>query len=551
MKSSHTIKDSGTSRRMFSPGWIYLSVALFNPAIAVAQNAIDVGSRKQLFIDHKFIESAEGIRLVLNPPHQSREKLVVADQPWERDGWVASYSTVIQENGKIRMWYQISAGTPEPGKNPPMMGVAYAESTDGLQFTKPVLRLVERDGSRENNLVLPPDLNLMTVGGCTIWRDDNPKCPADARYKTWMKIYPKKESGIRGPHRVFTSPDGLKWKLDERPVTGLRAADTQPSWFWDPRVSRYVGYSREWIRESAGFGARMASYNESDDIVNWDSAEMSIELDERDMAAAPVARVDLSSATVRGENVLPPKKRNAGGGTIEEDQVLTPTAPLDFYGPGVFPYEGVYVALSPVFYHWRMDGRESWPGTSDLRLSVSRDGRHFTSPDGRRPFLTPGPDGSWDSKWIYPVLRPVRMGDQMWIYYFGMNRDHSHRLDRAATKEETGISRAVMRMDGFISADADYEGGTLLTPPMQFTGSRLELNIDTGAGGTARVEILEQSGKRIDGFSFHESDEINANRVRQVVTWLGNPDVSKLAGKSVRLRIRMRSAKLYAFQFAG
>ncbi len=60
----------------------------------------------------------------------------------------------------------------------------------------------------------------------------------------------------------------------------------------------------------------------------------------------------------------------------------------------------------------------------------------------------------------------------MWIYYFGMNRDHSHRLDSSATKEETAISRAVMRVDGFISADADYEGGTFLTPPMQFTGSR-------------------------------------------------------------------------------
>lgn len=148
-------------------------------------------------------------------------------------------------------------------------------------------------------------------------------------------------------------------------------------------------------------------------------------------------------------------------------------------------------------------------------------------------------------------MRPVRMGDQMWTYYFGMNRNHSHRLDPAATMEETAISRAVMRVDGFISADADYEGGTFLTPPMQFTESRLELNIDTGAGGMARLEILEESGKRIDQFSFHESDEINANRVRQVVTCGGDPDVSLLAGKSVRLRIRMRSAKLNAFQFAG
>jgi len=39
--------------------------------------------------------------------------------------------------------------------------------------------------------------------------------------------------------------------------------------------------------------------------------------------------------------------------------------------------------------------------------------------------------------------------------------------------------------------------------------------------------------------------------VRQVVTWRGKSDVSALAGKAVRLRIRMRSTKLYAFQFTS
>ncbi|MBM3785658.1 MAG: hypothetical protein FJW30_14935 [Acidobacteria bacterium] len=542
MKSNFTAKQSRKARAV---------LAALLPLAAAAQNITDVGSRKQLFIDHKFIESSEGIRLTMNAPYQTREKILVTDQPWERDGWVASYSTVIQENGKIRMWYQMSAGKAGPKQNPPMMAVGYAESTDGIHFTKPVLGLVDRDGSRQNNLVLPPDLNLMTVGGSTVWRDDNPNCPPEARYKSWMKIYPKPGSGIKGPHRVFISPDGLNWKMDLRSVTGLRAADTQPSWFWDPRVGRYIGYSREWVRRGVGYGARMASYNESDDMIHWDSPEMSLELDERDMAAGKVERLDLRSVTVQGENIVATRSQGAEAVKAGEDQVLTPTMPLDYYGPGVFPYEGVYLALSPIFYHWRMEGRESWPDTSDLHLSVSRDGLHFTRPEARRPFLSTGPDGSFDSKWIYPVLRPVRMGDELWIYYFGTNRDHGNRLDALAEKEMHAISRSILRVDGFVSADADYEGGTFLTPPLRFTGTRLELNINTGAGGSAKVEILSESGRRMDGFSFHEADEINANRVRQVVTWRGKSDVSALAGKAVRLRIRMRSAKLYAFQFTG
>jgi len=36
---------------------------------------IDVGDQKQLFIDHKFIESSEGITLTVQQPMQLREKL--------------------------------------------------------------------------------------------------------------------------------------------------------------------------------------------------------------------------------------------------------------------------------------------------------------------------------------------------------------------------------------------------------------------------------------------------------------------------------------------
>jgi hypothetical protein len=276
--------------------------------------------------------------------------------------------------------------------------------------------------------------------------------------------------------------------------------------------------------------------------------EMALEPDERDYTAGPAPRIDESRMEVRGEDILPQRERRAGAPTGGEDQVLTPTAPLDFYGPGVFPYEGVYLALIPVFHHWRGSGHQAWPSTSNVQLAVSRDARHFTRPS-RRGFLSPGPDGAWDSKWIYPVLRPVRMGDELWIYYFGTNRDHSHRLDPASSRHETAISRAVLRLDGFVSADADYEGGTLMTPPLRFEGSRLELNIDTGGGGMAVVELLEGSGKPIPGFTRHEADPVNANSVTKVVSWGGRSDVSALAGEPVRLRLRMRATKLYAFQF--
>ena len=511
--------------------------------------AIEIGSQKQLFIDHKFIESAEGISLTVQQPAQPREKLLLPDAPWERDAHLGSYSTVIQENGKIRLWYDIRAGIPEPRKNPPFMGLGYAESTDGIHFVKKPLGLVERNGSKENNFVLPPRPDLLTIGGGTVWRDDNPNAAPDARYKSWSKMYAKPGSPLKGPHQLWKSPDGIHWAPDERPFTGLRAADTQPSWFWDPRIKRYVGYSREWVRERSGFGTRMASYNESDDMVNWTAMHFSFEPDERDAASAPPMVLDPTKLAVNGENIMPLREKRTAAGT-GEDQVLTPTSPLDFYGPGVFPYEGVYLALIPVFHHWRGSGADTFPSTGDIQLAVSRDARHFTRPGPRRAFLTTGMDGTWDSKWIYPTLRPVRMGDELWIYYMGTNHDHAGRVDAKAAREERSMGRAILRLDGFVAAEADYEGGTFLTPPVQFTGSRLELNLNTGAGGVAKVELMHESGEPVRGFTMAEADELNGNSVRFVATWnKGKSDVSQLAGKPVRLRIKMRAAKLYAFQF--
>ena len=48
-----------------------------------------------------------------------------------------------------------------------------------------------------------------------------------------------------------------------------------------------------------------------------------------------------------------------------------------------------------------------------------------------------------------------------------------------------------------------------------------------------------------------DCDRILMNDVAHIVRWRGNPDVSRLAGQPIRLKIAMRSAKLYAFQFVN
>ena len=67
--------------------------------------------------------------------------------------------------------------------------------------------------------------------------------------------------------------------------------------------------------------------------------------------------------------------------------------------------------------------------------------------------------------------------------------------------------------------------------------------------GEIRVELQDDAGRPIPGFGFDACDPIHRNNVEKIVTWSGSSDLSKLAGRPVRIGFRLRGTKLYAFQF--
>ncbi len=147
----------------------------------------------------------------------------------------------------------------------------------------------------------------------------------------------------------------------------------------------------------------------------------------------------------------------------------------------------------------------------------------------------------------------ARWGNYLYQYYYSSGRLHDSAILRPeydhSAKQMGGVGVVRQRLDGFVSADADHQGGWLRTPAVVFQGNRLRLNIDTGAMGTAFVELQDTDGKPIPGFSLSECEEIGGNFIDQSVYWKGSPDVSSLAGRPVRILFKLKRAKLYAFQF--
>ena len=127
----------------------------------------------------------------------------------------------------------------------------------------------------------------------------------------------------------------------------------------------------------------------------------------------------------------------------------------------------------------------------------------------------------------------------------------SYGISEGVALKRGAYFRARLRLDGFISADASYAGGELVTNPLRFSGDQLVLNADTSAGGAIRVEIQDEHGEPLEGYSLNQADEMNGNAVRLVVTWDGRTDVGKLANRVVCLRFLMNNCKLYSYQFVG
>ncbi len=59
----------------------------------------------------------------------------------------------------------------------------------------------------------------------------------------------------------------------------------------------------------------------------------------------------------------------------------------------------------------------------------------------------------------------------------------------------------MLRTDGFAWVQIGADVGELVTRPLQFAGKELVLNYSTSAGGSVRVEIQDESGQPIPGFS--------------------------------------------------
>ena len=104
-------------------------------------------------------------------------------------------------------------------------------------------------------------------------------------------------------------------------------------------------------------------------------------------------------------------------------------------------------------------------------------------------------------------------------------------------------------MDGFASISSNFEEGFFITKPLRLKGNNLEINYSTTAGGYIFIEILDAANNPIPNVTDAISEKLIGDEISRTVTWKNLADLSSLKGRTIKLKITLKEADLYALKF--
>jgi len=509
-----------------------IAVAAGNLDTALGQieraSAIDIGGRRELFVDDYLNERLEGgARLRLHAP-VPRERVMEFDRPWE--GASSLYHSIFRENDRYRMYYRGSHLRFADGKleeRPHPYYHCYAESQDGIHWIRPVVEAFEIDGSKQNNVVLASGaydgFEFKFGDAASMFRDENPAAKPAERYKAIVRYYDR--SNGRNGLMAFKSADGLNWSpiTTEFVLTG-DPFDSQNLAFWDSVRGEYRAYWRGSTPAPGTPRGKVRSIRTavSRDFIHWERK-------------AEVSYLDSPPEEIYTNQIGPYHRAPHIFIGLPTRYVERPDSP--------------YLSELPEREHREMRtramARTGYAMTEGL-LMASRDGVKFKR--WNEAFLRPGieREGTWNYghqyiAWHLVETKSALEGapDELSLYA----------SESYWTGNSSALRRYTLRLDGFVSVEAPMSGGELLTRPLRFKGKHLAMNFATSAAGSVRIEIQDSGGKPHAGFSLADCPPAFGDSIDRRVQWKTGPDVSALAGKTVRLRFVIEDGNLYSYQF--
>lgn len=452
-----------------------------------AEQPLELGTRRELFVDDYLIDSLSGdavLKLHSPVPAPTSTPQPPAN-PW---------ASVFHDGNRYQM---LVRGLKDPTVSIEQHGaerhylnhvLLYFQSGDGVNWHAPKLNLYDLPSFPDGNVVLADQFGVEQ--NFAAFRDPRPDVLTEERYKgLGGKRYPSRlQADLTkkyGPHglRAFVSGDGIHWKpfRSEPVVSGdWGQLDSQNVVFWSEQEQLYVCYFRVFTNKFS-HGLRSVNRTTSRDFVIW---------------SEPVeVAINLPGEELYTSNVQP-----------------------------YFRAPHLYLALPTRYFADR-------GSSTDVVLATSRDGVRFQREFGEA-FIRPGLDPkAWGNRANYAAYPLVPTSPTELSIYM------------------SGGRRFTLRTDGFASLHASSRGGECITKSFTFQGEQLEVNFATSAGGQLRFELQDATGRVFPGFRLEDCDPICGDQIEYPVRWRNDPPLQKLVNSDVRLRIVLKDADLYSLRF--
>ena len=472
--------------------------SLYSSACALEMKSVsiprNIGSRLELFVDDWLIETMSNTRLKMHTPVK-KEVVFIFDAPWE--GGLSAYVTIMIDQDHFRMYYR-------GGGDLSREYTCLAESQDGIRWTRPSLGLFDFNGSKNNNIIWTGQKKAYWEShNFSPFKDTHPDTPSSERYKAVTLGRQVIDGERQKVLLAFVSPDGINWRrLQDEPIITEGSFDSHNTVFWDSARQQYACYFRQ-----GRDGKRSVRRSISNDFIHWSQPEW------LDFGPSPLEH---------------------------------------FYTNGIIAYfraPHIYLGFPMRFVPERtrvgVEERKT-DGLSDAVFMSSRDGIRWDR-TFMEAFIRPGlNEANWGGAHgnNTPAWGIIQTSDREISLYvsenYGNYPDGANRVPC--------LRRSVVRVDGFVSVNAPYDGGQMLTKPLIFKGTQLTIDYSTSAVGSITVEIQDQLGVAIPGFAFTDAIEIYGDEIERVVSWKHGNDVSQLAARPICLRFVMKDADLYSIR---
>lgn len=506
---------------------------------------LQIGSGKQLFFDNVLLQSVQDVKRTIHTPEKvDVNPLIVSDQPWEAVTYFSpgTWNLIYDGNDeRFKCWYGDWHYDAEKeremlGLHDDQIRLLYAESEDGIEWTKPELGQFHEDGE-DTNIVLNGD--EFGVHTTYVVKDPTADDPNE-RFKTlFRRVTPTEEDPPRYEReiRAAYSPDGINWTIrDDPPQAGNLGSQLGDVFTmdYDPDSRMWLSY----IRHPAMIGPDNPRLPATDSF-----SKVYYPLDFAKERRRRIFRMESSDFHHWSEPrlVLSP----------DESDNLDET----MYGMKQYrvPSSNLRVGFVNMYRH--VDN------TLNVQLAYSRDGEEWQRFGNRQPWLDTSAD-SWDRHMVNIVSAPVRVDDELWVYYGGSKNHHDWWLtgeregfdsdavpeayDRSHVSYALGLAK--LRVNGFVSLDAKGpRDGIIVTRPMLTSGRELVVNAACDKSGFVSAEITNRADEILDGFGWKDCDTFSGDSIEHTFSWDGTSVIPDLS--YYKVRFRLGDASLYSLTF--